>query len=138
MIVAAVSNTFGESRPYLLSAANAVDGERLRSYTQAKELHVSPFMGMDQTYRFFFSEPDERLYARIDVEEGGERPFLATIVGRGEPLTTRSLLRTLARHPFMTGRITALIHWEALKLWLKGVPVVRKPPFDPQRGSVRP
>ena len=60
-MVAEVNNTFGERRPYLLEPANEVAGTRLRSHVHPKELHVSPFFGMDQTYRFFLSEPGERL-----------------------------------------------------------------------------
>ena len=91
MVVAEVNNTFGERRPYLLEPANAVAGTRLRSHVHPKELHVSPFFGMDQTYRFFLSEPGERLYARIDVEQDGGRPFIATLTGRGQPLTDLAL-----------------------------------------------
>ena len=83
MVVAEVNNTFGERRPYLLEPANDVAGTRLRSHVHPKELHVSPFFGMDQTYRFFLSEPGERLYARIDVEQDGGRPFIATLTGHG-------------------------------------------------------
>lgn len=137
LVVAEVNNTFGERRPYLLEPGNAVAGTRLRSHVHAKELHVSPFFGMDQTYRFFLSDPGPRHYARIDVEEQGGRPFIATLTGRGEPLTDAAVLRTLARFPLLSGRVTGLIHWQALRLWLKGVPVVRKPPFQPGRGSAR-
>jgi len=137
LVVAEVNNTFGERRPYLLEPANAVAGTRLHSHVHPKELHVSPFFGMDQTYRFFLSEPGPRHYARIDVEEAGGRAFIATLTGRGEPLTDAALARTLARQPLLAGRVTGLIHWQALRLWLKGVPVVRKPPFTPGTGSAR-
>jgi DUF1365 family protein len=137
MVVAEVNNTFGERRPYLLEPGNAVAGTRLRSHVHPKELHVSPFFGMDQTYRFFLSEPGERLYARIDVEQDGGRPFIATLAAHGEPLSDVALLRTLARNPLLSGRVTGLIHWQAVRLWLKGVPVFRKPSFTPGRGSAR-
>ena len=60
-----------------------------------------------------------------------------TLTGRGQPLTDLALLRTLARNPLLSGRVTGLIHWQALRLWLKGVPVFRKPPFAPGQGSAR-
>ena len=137
LVVAEVNNTFGERRPYLLEPANALPHRHLRSHRHAKELHVSPFFGMEQTYRFHLSEPGRRHYARIDVEEAGGRPFIATVTGRGEPLTDAALARTLARRPLLAARVTGLIHWQALQLWLKGVPVVRKPSFTPGRGSAR-
>ena len=137
LVLAEVSNTMGESRPYVLARADAVEDGRLHRHAHAKELHVSPFFGMHQTYRFSFSEPGEQLYVRIDVDEANERPFHATVVGSREALTVRSLALALVRYPLMTARVTTLIHWQAFRLWLKGVPVFRKPPFDSERGSAR-
>ena len=88
-IVAEVSNTFGERLPYLLSPANQERDERRLLYDHRKKMHVSPFFGLDQTYRFWFSEPGERLDVGIDITEGGARPFLAELTGRRRPLTTR-------------------------------------------------
>ena len=135
-IVAEVSNTFGERLPYLLSPANEVSATRNRSYASDKRLHVSPFMSMEQSYRWYFSEPGELLYARIDLLEDGERPFYATLTGRREALTPQSMARALVRYPLMPVQVIGLIHWQALKLWLKGVPFFHKPPFEPGQGSV--
>ncbi len=136
-VVAEVSNTSGERLPYLLSPANEVPSQKHRSYRADKRLHVSPFFSMDQSYRFFFSEPGGRVYARIDLFEDGARPFQATLVGRRKELTNAAVARALLRYPLMPAQVIGLIHWQALKLFVKGVPFFGKPPFVPGEGSAR-
>ena len=136
-IVAEVNNTFGERLPYLLSPANQERGERRLSYRHDKKLHVSPFFGLDQSYQWWFSEPGDQLDVRIDITEGRARPLSVAKNGRRRPLTDATLARALLRYPLMPLRVTALIHLQAARLWLKRVPYVRKPPFVPGEGSVK-
>jgi len=136
-IVAEVSNTFGEQLSYLLSPANETPSRKNRSYLAAKRLHVSPFFSLDQAYQFYFSEPEEQIYARIDVLEGGDRPFRAALVGRRRELSNASVARALVRYPLMPAQVIGLIHWQALKLYMKGAPFFHKPPFVPGQGSAR-
>jgi DUF1365 family protein len=129
-MIAELNNTFGERLPELLP------GGSLR-YEHEKRLHVSPFMPLEQRYRYAFSEPAERVHARIDVLEGEERPLQATLTGTREELTNRTLGRALLRYPLMPVQVIGRIHWQALKLWRKRVPFRHKPPFEPGKGSVR-
>jgi hypothetical protein len=102
-----------------------------------KRMHVSPFFPVEQEYRFFLSEPGERVHARVDVWQNGERRLGSVLAGERRSLTNASLAGALLRHPLMPQRVIALIHWQALKLWLKRVPFHHKPPFEPGVGSVR-
>ena len=136
-IVAEVGNTFGERHSYLLTSHNQVEHGARRVYEHAKRMHVSPFFGMDQTYRFSFTEPEERIHAGVGIIENGTRPFWAELTGRRRPLTNASLARALTRYPLMSQQVIGLIHWQALKLAMKRVPLHRKPRFSPGEGSLR-
>jgi DUF1365 family protein len=129
-MVAELNNTFGERLPELLP------GSALH-YEHDKRLHVSPFSGLDQRFRYAFSEPDATFFARIEVHEGERMPLQAVLAGRRRELTDREVWRFLLRYPLMPLRVTALIHWNAAKLYAKRVPFHHKPPFEPGVGSVR-
>jgi DUF1365 family protein len=130
-MVSELSNTFGERLPELLH------GPSLR-YGHDKRLHVSPFFGLDQSYSYAFSQPGEQVWARVHVhDKGGGTPLTAVLHGRRRELTNLTLARTMLRFPLQPLQVTALIHWQALRLWLKRVPFHHKPPFVPGKGSAR-
>ena len=72
------------------------------------------------------------------MHEDGRTPLRAVLAGRRQELTDRTLVRALVRYPLMPVQVIGLIHWQALRLWLKRVPFHHKPPFVPGEGSVRP
>jgi DUF1365 family protein len=130
-MVAELNNTFGERLPEVLRGPELV-------YEHHKRLHVSPFFGLDQSYEYAFSQPGDEVWARIHVrDDDGARPFTAVLHGRRRELTNRSLARMLVRFPLMPVQVVALIHWQALRLWLKRVPFHHKPPFTAGEGSAR-
>ena len=130
-MVAELNNTFGERLPEVLR------GPELR-YEHRKRLHVSPFFGLDQTYEYAFSQPGDEVWARIHVrDDDGGRPLTAVLHGRRRELSNRSLAGLLVRYPLQPLQVTALIHFEALRLWRKRVPFHHKPSFVPGEGSVR-
>jgi DUF1365 family protein len=129
-VVAELSNTFGERLPEVLRGPGP-------DYRHDKRLHVSPFMGLDQSYDYRLSEPGDDVWARIHVHENGSRPLTAVLHCRRRELTNASVARSLVRYPVQPLQLTALIHWQALRLWRKRVPFHRKPPFAPGEGSVR-
>jgi hypothetical protein len=136
-IVAEVSNTFGERLPYVLLPAEGSTAGGRSVFETDKRLHVSPFMPMDQTYTWWFSDPGEKLSVRMDVHEVGSRDFHATLTARRLPLTAASLRSVLVRYPLMPARVLGLIHWQAARLWLKRMPFYRKPAYIPGKGSAR-
>ena len=103
-------------------------GARSVEQSCAKELYVSPFVPMDCVYKFHIEPPDDNVVIRIDETDPEGLLLRASFSGARQPLSDRSLLRVLLTYPLMTLKVTAAIHWEALKLLLKGVPyLVRKP-----------
>ena len=88
-------------------------------------MFVSPFIGMDQTYRFDLSEPGERLSIRIKQGDAGGDLLIATQNGARRALSDATLARLALRLPFLPMQVMAAIHWQALRLWLKGAPFRR-------------
>ena len=122
-----VRNTFGGLHAYVLPVRPgelSVAGVRQH---QEKLFNVSPFVEMAMRYHFRVSPPAERVTLRI-LETDREGPLLAaTFSGRRRGLTTAALLRALFSLPLVTFKIIAAIHWEALRLWLKGARPVPRP-----------
>jgi uncharacterized protein len=120
-----VSSTFGERHTYFAP----VQGDaRPVVQTARKRLHVSPFMSMDQSYDFCVEPPGERVRIGVASRDGNGPILQASFVGRREPLSDASLIRTFASHPFQTAAVMAAIHWEAVKLLAKGVRLRAGPP----------
>jgi len=126
-----VHNTFGERHSYLIPVADA-DTPVLRQ-SCAKAFHVSPFMDMTMTYRFRITPPAERAVVAIEGSDADGKLISAAYVGTRHELTDVNLLRAFLAQPLLAGQVLAAIHWEALKLWRKGVRLHPKPhpPTDP-------
>ena len=123
VMLAEVNNTFGETHNYWLDASNRRASTTAQRFTTPKRMHVSPFMDMRMQYDWIFTEPGERLVAHMNTVTDGKPFFDATLQLERREWTRGELHRTLAAYPFMTMRVIGAIHWEALKLWAKGVPV---------------
>jgi uncharacterized protein len=121
LVLAEVSNTFGGTHNYWLQ--RRAGSRRFRS-AASKALAVSPFMPPDLDYTFAFTPPSDRLVAHMETVADGVVGFDATLSLERRPWAANEIRRALARHPAMTARVVAGIHWQALKLWWKGVPVV--------------
>ena len=126
-ILAEVNNTFGESRNYWLSKATRECPSRPHVHRCPKSMHVSPFMPMELDYRFVLPPPGDQLVAHMNTVNGEHSFFDATLSLRREPWSAPVLHRALRRFPWMTAKVIAAIHWEALKLYLKNVPVYTHP-----------
>ncbi len=129
-VVAEVNNTFGETYCYLLEAD--ADGAREE---QDKVFHVSPFQPVDGRYRFRINPPGTRMTAHIEVVREGRSVFDTTLTEKRRPLTGPSLFKTVVRHPHTGLRTLGLIHYQALRLWLKRASFYAKP--EPPEGAWR-
>jgi len=139
-----VNSTFGEQRLYWIDATRATRGPSGLRHRTAKTMHVSPFMTMDVDYEFVLTEPTDSLVAHMNTfrhRDGLARPYFdATLTLERRPWSATEVHRALRRHPMMTAKVVAAIHWEALRLWLKGLPhytppVVAAHPVDAERRS---
>ena len=95
-----------------------------------KGFHVSPFMPLDQGYRWQFSTPGDRLAVHMESLCDDQRIFDATLNLSRRPITSGALAFVLLRFPLSTIRVLVAIHWQALRLWLKRVPVHTHPGLD--------
>jgi DUF1365 family protein len=125
-----VNNTFGQRHSYLLPATPDANG--LLRHHCAKRFYVSPFMEMDMEYHFRLTAPDERAFVSIEARDKAGTMLTACFTGTRQPLTGATLLRVLARYPLLALQVLGGIHWEALKLWRKGLRILPrpKPPTD--------
>jgi DUF1365 family protein len=121
LVMAEVHNTFGGRHTYWLTPER--DGDVYRAAAR-KDLYVSPFLPVDLEYRFALTLPGDRCVSRIEATRDGGRMFDASLSLERRAWTASNLHRCLRRQPLMTAAVTAAIHWQALRLWAKGVPVV--------------
>jgi hypothetical protein len=132
-IVGEVTNTpWKERRVYVLSMADNLGRPERPEFRFAKTLHVSPFLPMDMDYHWRLSPPGERLLVHMDDLHQGETVLDATLVLARREITGASLARVLLRYPLMTAQVICNIHWQALRLWWKGVPILEHPPRQPE------
>jgi DUF1365 family protein len=127
VVLAEVHNTFGESRNYWLWSGNRSASDESLRFRCPKTLHVSPFMPMNLDYEFVLTPPEGRLVAHMNTLDGGDPLFDATLMLERHPWTAGTLTRALLAQPLMTAKVIAAIHWEALRLWIKRLPVFTHP-----------
>jgi DUF1365 family protein len=127
LIIYEVRNTFGDIHSYVLSVRPGEASSAGIRQQQDKQFYVSPFVEMEMRYHFRIVPPGDIVRLRI-LETDREGPLLAaTFNGRRRALTTAALLRSFFALPLVTVKIVAAIHWQALRLWLKGVRLVPRP-----------
>lgn len=124
-----VNNTFGERHAYAIPVR---DPEGPVRQSCEKAFHVSPFMHMGLRYDFKIAQPDETAGVEISANDREGRVLDARFMGARQPISDRTLLVMLLAYPAMTLKVIVAIHWEALKLWLRGVA------FAPRERAGRP
>ena len=132
-ILCEVRNTFGEKHSYLLDVGKTMPWGLALS--AKKIFHVSPFCAVEGGYRFRFMSAQQqieqqtihRITARIDYEDAQGPLLLTSISGKVQPITDSKLLFAFLRYPLLTFGVIFRIHWQAAKLFIKGVPFFKKP-----------
>ena len=119
VVIAEVSNTFGDRHSYLCHRDDLHPITREDTMTAQKIFHVSPFQPIGGGYQFRFDMRPDRIGIWIDFTSGAGG-VIATLTGRRVPLTNAAILWACLRRPFGSRRVLALIHWQALKLFVKG------------------
>lgn len=125
-----VSNTFGDRHTYLLPVSPAAENGPIHQ-SCAKKLFVSPFNPVDHRYDFKVLPPGERYAIGIREFDSEGEVLVATFDGHRKALSNAALVRAVLGHPLMTLKVMAAIHWQALRLWRKGVPVAKRPEQPP-------
>jgi uncharacterized protein len=126
-ILCEVRNTFGERHCYLLQAK---DGQAINQDTalnSRKIFHVSPFFPVAGEYHFRFEYQGNRCCTRINYEENDQLMLRTALAGKAQTLSDRHLLQLFFSLGWSTLLVVIRIHWQALQLWLKGIPFHRKP-----------
>ena len=124
--IAEVNNTMGDRHSYLCHHTDLRPIRPEDTMTARKVFHVSPFQEIKGTYRFNLTFKPDSFMVRIDLDQG-ERGFLATLTGTRLPLTSARILHSALRRPLGSLRVVALIHWQAVKLLIKGAPFKKRP-----------
>lgn len=120
-----VSNTFGQRHTYLFTVGDESDDWYRHSCD--KRFFVSPFITVSGHYEFSIKRPNDELYLHIRQTDKDGAMLDAWINGKKTHISDRRLLLCLLRYPLLTLKVIGGIHWEALRIWLKGIPRVTRP-----------
>jgi DUF1365 family protein len=138
-VVAEITNTpWDERHAYVLAREAGTPEGPNRRWRFGKDFHVSPFLPMDMDYDWRLSEPGERLAVHMENWRAGRLEFDATLALTREPISGASLARALVSFPLLTAKVSAMIYWNALRLWLKRTPFFTHPPTADAPASRRP
>ena len=118
-----VKNTFGEQHTYIFKVK---DNANFFQHNCSKKFHVSPFIEMNCDYFFKILKPGEKMSVIIDQYQTNEKILYASQDGKRVEFNSKELLKSYLKHPLMTFKIISAIHFEAFKLWTKGIKFIKK------------
>ena len=120
-----VNNTFGQRHSYLIRVEDPY-AATIRQHCE-KAFYVSPFMRMDMTYAFHVVPPGETTAVVVHGDDAEGRVITASFIGHRQDLSDTALMGMLLRHGLLSLKVIGAIHWEAVKLWLKGLRIQPRP-----------
>lgn len=120
-----VRNTFGQMHSYLIPVTSRTSLIRQRC---AKTFYVSPFLGMDLTYDFRIAPPSDKVSLVVSAGNREGPVLVASLAGERRALSDRTIALALLTHPLLTLKVVGAIHWQAVKIWWKGIQLHPRPP----------
>lgn len=126
-VLAEVNNTFGERHGYLCFNKNIKPITKFSTINCQKVFHVSPFCKVQGHYEFKFEISPLEVKINIEYFDSEKKLISTSINGKFEELIDKNLIRYFFLIPFMTIKVLALIHYHALRIWLKKIPYINKP-----------
>jgi DUF1365 family protein len=126
VVIAEVTNTYGDRHSYLCHRDDLEPIERTDTLKASKIFHVSPFQPVEGGYTFRFDIRADKIGIWIDYSNGNGG-LIATLTGKRRLLTTGAMIGSAIRRPMGSRRVLGLIHWQALKLWWKGATFRTRP-----------
>ena len=117
-----VKNTFGEQHTYVFKT----NDDKIITNNCTKKFHVSPFINMECQYYFRVLKNSEKISIIIDQKDKEGKLLYASQDGKAKDFNEKNLIISYISHPLMTLKIIAAIHYEALKLWLKGIKIIKR------------
>ena len=117
-----VKNTFGEQHTYIFETKD----QKLIENKCHKKFYVSPFIDMDCEYNFSVTKPGDSISVIINQHDKEGKLLFASQDGKIQDLTSKNLILNYLKHPLMTFKVIVAIHYEAFKLWIKKVKLVKK------------
>jgi len=126
-VLVEVNNTFGDRHSYFCSLPGFAPIGSNDTITAQKVFHVSPFQEVEGAYHFMFNLKSDTVDIRIDHRRDSGHGMIATLAGSLAPMTAKRVVGVVLRRPLGAFRIFALIHWQAIKLKLKGAPYRVRP-----------
>ena len=117
-----VKNTFGEQHTYIFK----IDDKEIIKNSCSKKFHVSPFIEMECNYKFRVNKPSDKISVIIDQCNKDGKLLFASQDGVAKEFSNKNLSISFILHPLMTFKVIVAIHYEAFKLWLKGIKFIKK------------
>ena len=118
-----VKNTFGEQHTYIFRVE---EKNNLFQHNCEKKFHVSPFIEMNCKYFFRILKPSEKISVIIDQYDQEDKILYASQDGKRTDFTSSQLIKSYIKHPLMTFKVILAIHFEAFKLWTKGIKIIQR------------
>ncbi|MFP4098779.1 MAG: DUF1365 domain-containing protein [Alphaproteobacteria bacterium] len=135
-VLCEVHNTFGERHTYLCANADHAPITAEQTVIGRKLFHVSPFLQREGYYKFRFDVNDQEFRTKIDYyNANNEKQLVTSLTGRMESMNKPALKRAFWGYPLVTLKAITLIHWQALKLFIKGIKYIPRPEQKPERVS---